>query len=90
MSHTPVALRFFVASYFLGDFFFDGHEKLILAPTLSEAASTAEVSHPLHAYGDPVTGEDIHVEELSAGEFKERLEQCRRADPLRNWLDVAL
>ncbi|RAS18286.1 hypothetical protein [Ensifer adhaerens] len=82
LNANPVApFRYFHAAYFLGDFFFDGHQRLIVAPTLNEARQAAHVSGPMDDM-------QVHIEEVHEAEFEELCALYQREDCDRQWIVV--
>lgn len=71
--------RYFEAFFFSDDFFFDGHQRLIVCKDWNEAHSAAHKSGPAEAL-------EVYLEELSPEEFEARCDLYQQIDPQQKWI----
>ncbi|WP_105381423.1 hypothetical protein [Neorhizobium alkalisoli] len=71
--------RFFYASYSVGNFLPDGHERVIVSDDKNLARLAADGAAP---YAEAT----VYMEEVSPAEFNEILDINGRLDPNRKWI----
>ena len=84
MSHasatrTAALPRYFEAFFFSDDFFFDGHQRLLVCKDWNEAHFAARNSGPDEAL-------EVYLEELSSEEFEARCDLYKEIDPQQKWI----